>query len=130
MTKERIAQLLALCNAATEGPWDIPEGNLNGCAYAVGPIAGYDFDALSLRPNDPDLLFTAEARTAVPELLDEVERLRTENAMLRAKLTEEPAILREIASCISASDKGPDCYWRLYERADEIEKMLQTNKDK
>lgn len=119
-TKERIAELRALCDGATEGPWegfacreireDAP--HLGLCNVRTPDIAGgqqlliWPWDhgtrpGLCSHPLSPtDAQFIAAARSALPELLDEVEKLRfyhsnenkdrraaeAENARLRAAL--------------------------------------------
>ena len=69
MTEERLAALEVLCQAATEGPWNAaPEINYDIYSLDHGWVAQTDDDANSD--------FIAEARTALPELLAEVRRLR------------------------------------------------------
>ena len=92
MTDERINELRALCDAASPGPWrayscdDLPR---SACA-----IRSAEFDAQ--RDGDGDVVrdtnrdechhmmtradaeLIAAARTALPEALDEIERLRAD----------------------------------------------------
>jgi len=74
MTDDRIKQLRALCEAATDGPWDSARdgvwrwyGDNSEC------VAGH-----LTNPMAPDAAFIAAARTALPEALDDVERLRAQ----------------------------------------------------
>jgi hypothetical protein len=71
VTDEKTKRLRALCEAATPGPWTHDYDGEQG--YAVrGPsdgqtvCIGYEEDAA----------FIAAARTALPEVIDELERLR------------------------------------------------------
>lgn len=71
ITDERIAELRAVCADATPGPWLLEDnGTLGG--LLVRPPAG--------RPHrhdhGEDAEFVATARTALPELLAEIERMR------------------------------------------------------
>ena len=82
MTPERIAALRDLCDEATPGPWFVP-------AYAArveripNPVEhpGYaevvHFDGKGAK-NYVNLHLAAEARTAIPEALNEIERLQKE----------------------------------------------------
>lgn len=83
MTPKRIAELRALCEAATPGPWetvgteiDAPTEEVvtadcapcgwSGCSGARVEVSGANAD------------FIVQARTALPEALDEIERLQGE----------------------------------------------------
>jgi hypothetical protein len=71
MTPERIAELRALCEAATRGPWRDYQGNIinpAGDAELGNWLVG------SLRWAD-DRAFVTAAREALPAALDEIERL-------------------------------------------------------
>lgn len=69
ITKERLAEIKARCDAATPGPWtsDLDEGSLRD---AGGHILGY------VR-SDQDREFLAQVRQDVPDLVTEIEQLRT-----------------------------------------------------
>lgn len=78
MTPDRIAELRALTEAATPGPWFarslIPEDCAN-VAVDENPInPEYLVEDGTLRPRDA--AFIAAARTALPEALDALERVR------------------------------------------------------
>ena len=85
MTPDRIKGLRRLCDAATPGPWDnekcewvyakVPRGRPNGemIAQALGGPSGKNLTREQCIQN---AAFIAAARTAMPELLDEVSRLR------------------------------------------------------
>ena len=86
MSPARIAELRALCDAATPGPWPLsswdcrpyPRDGHPFCTFAIGPQHGHPKDpgpehAAAHLAAVADSVFIAAARTALPELLDEVE---------------------------------------------------------
>ncbi|NMP24754.1 hypothetical protein [Sulfobacillus harzensis] len=85
MTEERLAHLEVLCQEATEGPWHARHrhvGNVsNDFAWDESAGLGWEIEELD-RPmrgqfvRGADAHFIAEARTALPEALAEVRRLR------------------------------------------------------
>jgi|SRR5690625_2284593 len=82
MTPDRIAELRALADAATSGPWrvrwfpvDTVTGEGGDYVVEAGDISGHAEELICYGDWDGD--FIAAARTAVPELLAEVERLTT-----------------------------------------------------
>lgn len=72
MTLERIAELRALCDAATRGPWHHTSGDV----MADGACLARDVEKTT------DAAIFCAARAALPEALDEIERLRTDLAIL------------------------------------------------
>lgn len=71
--------LRALCEAATPGPWSVDhyEETDDWCLRADNAtIPGNSIADAGGFSYKPDAAFIAAARTAIPELLDEVERLR------------------------------------------------------
>ena len=94
MTPEQRAELRRLCEAATPGPWlpnpklcDVtaacpdgvtPSGVMSGVMSGVGPFV-YVARVQEYR----DVSFIAEARTALPALLDYVEKLEGEIERLK-----------------------------------------------
>jgi hypothetical protein len=86
MTPERLAELKALADAATPGPWEATNGSRAAIERVEGRVLVrhvHHDTMVILRPDGTrrafafeDLPFIAAARTAVPELLAEVERLR------------------------------------------------------
>lgn len=90
MTEERLKELKDLCDKATPGPWIYDWGNWQvesgnpdhsraGVANAVLDEENhYESFGLKGKQNDPvdNCLFIAESRTAIPELIAEVERLK------------------------------------------------------
>ena len=78
---------------ATPGPWRAQEDHvlypLADGTYAA--LLWSDLDASKTWPQgDHDADFVAEAREDIPLLLVEVERLRAENAALRARSAKAP----------------------------------------
>lgn len=99
MTEEELSRIEALANAATPGPWEVSDSEpLNGCIWSVGPICGYDGDALGLRVGDPNADFVAAAREDVPKLIAEVRRQRAELERTKAKVAELIALQAKLAA--------------------------------
>ena len=93
------AQWAALADAATEGPWVVDQDGSIGAPMA-GLVCGEDGHPrpdcsecgtrvchTSVMPGEPDAAFIATARTAVPRLLADRERLTGEVAQLREDLS-------------------------------------------
>ena len=70
---KRLAEMRVRHAAATAGIWEIPDGDLNGRIWAIGPIEGYDGNALDLemrRPRDAaNALFVRHAHQDMAALL-------------------------------------------------------------
>lgn len=84
-TEEGLSTLEAICEAATEGPWDKPfdDGALmkpNGES-----LLGLDVDGMAIAWVPADAEFIATARTALPEALAEILRLRKKIADLESR---------------------------------------------
>lgn len=76
MDREELKRLRALADAATPGPW-VFKASGDSLRFSMRrPPGGTIAVALTAEPEDVD--FIAAARTALPALLDEVERLRAE----------------------------------------------------
>lgn len=76
---ERLAELRALADAASEGPWTAGGPYMRDHEVTIAkhlPMLDLTWDELGAA----NAAFIAEARTALPELLAEVERLRVELA--------------------------------------------------
>lgn len=85
MTPERLAELKALAEKATRGPWSVSwlRGALRQICRNVDPDCFWCPDdgedtASALTPDKHDAEFIAASRVAVPELIAEVERLRNQ----------------------------------------------------
>lgn len=82
MTPERIAELRAIIDAATPGPWDFDTSGVtlpDGTYLAWGEmyeVPEYNMRFLSARFKETDANFVAAARTALPEALDAIQRVR------------------------------------------------------
>lgn len=83
MNQRRINELRALCEAATLGPWFEGDLGIYFDATAIGGIGNHN--VMALKQNRP---LIAAARTALPEALDEIERLRNEIDDLDMYITE------------------------------------------
>lgn len=99
MKPERIKQLRELCDGATRGPWRYDDRSNSGKNWLLATFGAWERWPGSPREETGDAILTtdnvrcsqmaagdargdaefcAAARTAIPELLDEVERLRDE----------------------------------------------------
>ena len=88
MTPDELARLRALADAATVGPREAfgthitawaGDAGCEGCSGILSPQHAPECGEREVAGADaPDAAFIAAARTAVPALLDEVERLRAE----------------------------------------------------
>jgi hypothetical protein len=87
VTPARIAELRALCEKATEGPWvdcdeDVKWDTVLMCGYdhrAAGSLPPYYATGPRVdtcKQAELDSRFIAASRTALPEALDEIERLK------------------------------------------------------
>ena len=91
MSTEDIAALKELCEKATPGPWEVVKDadkgfdvwQVEGTYVAVGTIGGAVED-------EPDAEFIAAARSAVPALKAEVERLRGALGQIEREIDEWP----------------------------------------
>lgn len=116
MNDERMAELRRLAEAAVPGPWFSTDGC---CVFADGYNGIADAFALNKdHPNGETIdcpwpheqcqtnaRFIAAARTAVPELLAECERLRAERDRLAAKI----ASVYEIERICGLDDSCAEC---------------------
>lgn len=78
MTSDQITEIGKRAEAATEGPWRIGKQSPNG-ANNIGTMGGLMTAQTTDKANAE---FIAHARTDVPSLLAEIERLRTERDKL------------------------------------------------
>jgi len=92
ITKERLAEIKARCEAATRAPWDVveihPKHYHVSAALDEPPVAEVEYII-------QDAEFVAHARSDVPALLAEVERLR--GLIKAAELTSRPDPVRGVA---------------------------------
>jgi hypothetical protein len=88
-TEEQLAEILAVCEKATEGPW---ETTGRGSEYVINKN---NFN-ICLTRRSHDAQFIALARTALPQLAEKAQELEAENAKLRA--VAETALLFIIAA--------------------------------
>lgn len=76
LTEQQLNQIKIRADAATPGPWDVDDDD----GFVIVPGVA---DMCAAR-DERDRAFIANARTDIPALLDEVQRLRVENARLLA----------------------------------------------
>ena len=75
MIDERLAELRALADAATPGIWDFTSHNVPG-TYRAHILGEPPVLIISMARRDEDLAFIAASRTAIPELLDVIARVK------------------------------------------------------
>jgi len=102
ITDEQLAQWGALADAASDGPWD---PDVDRCAiYDENEEPVLHADTLHPELIAPNLLFAAAARTALPRLLAEVQRLTAEldaaHQTIRAKDADIAHLRREALAAI------------------------------
>ena len=99
LTPDELAAIRERCDKATPGPWTVKRRYSNGCEIVPRITCAPDDDRgcgwiadaigapyLGHESTIPNAEFIAAARTSVPRLLDEVDRLHRENGRLRAGL--------------------------------------------
>lgn len=75
MTEAELAEIKARADAATPGPWRFKQGNGTAAWFIRGEKESRLEIHVIVDPGD-DARFIASARTDIPKLLDEIERLR------------------------------------------------------
>jgi hypothetical protein len=91
MTDAHLADIRARCDEATPGPWEFDRMS-DGVFLAA---SGKEICAAYRPERDADMEFIANARSDIPALLDEVERLRAVAEAARILIAEvEPVIAR------------------------------------
>lgn len=123
LTPERRAELKRLCEQATPGPWEVTDESCARCRkentheYAIYAIPQGNHDQF-IRKEDAD--FIAAARTALPSLLEEVERLERERdrhaehaRSLAAAAESAESALRAQQQWISVDEKLPEYGQRI-----------------
>ena len=116
MTAERIAELEALCNAATPGPWIWESSRGDRVRLWTKPSGDFVVE-IGRKPGgwtyfdmtEDDAGFIAHARTALPELLAQVRRLR---AMIKPREWDSDGFCQW---CYALRTNGhiADCPWQL-----------------
>ncbi|MFJ9112958.1 hypothetical protein [Streptomyces sp. NPDC102283] len=90
MTPDREQEIRTREQAATPGPWESDGAEIYGTLGGVLMVdlwVGETLDVEDQERSNADAAFMADARSAVPELLAEVDRLRAEIAELEAART-------------------------------------------
>ncbi len=76
-----------ICEAASPGPWVLCDDEQSiGVVYHEREPGTFYNVAVAWQKDREDSEFIAFARTALPECLEEIDSLRTENASLRAEV--------------------------------------------
>lgn len=94
MTDDEIDTLQALCDLATPGPWFAEEHKCECCAYVTNEKGVSQTNVMYVVNGKAaswheNARFIAEARTALPALLDEVQRLKATLASIEEYGTAE-----------------------------------------
>jgi hypothetical protein len=119
------ARLRELLAKATPGPWEaLPweqgAGGTDWCLWGPKPPSyTVEHDFRGDFGNGADAALIAEAITALPGLLDEVDRLRTELFKASNRI--------ELAAGLIHNDTGRD---KAYAMAEETRAALQSSEDK
>lgn len=77
LTPERLARLRKLCETATPGPWEHGVGPYGRDVEAGGELIAEVIEESAKPRARTDAELIAEARSALPALLDAIERLRS-----------------------------------------------------
>ncbi len=113
MTTDKMRDLnvdLAICNAATPGPWAVGKGYEQSergnyvYSQAEGSVVCAEQDGTDCVLTDADARFIAEARTGWPHAIERAQRAEDEIERLRAALrtiaripSTDPAVYKRIA---------------------------------
>lgn len=93
LTPDQLSAIRKRADAATPGPWVSHHVNSLGVTIGSYTVPGFGFDDIGrttwdgLTSNNHD--FMAYARDDIPALLDEVERLKSENDDLRSQVNSQ-----------------------------------------
>lgn len=126
MTQRELDEIRERAEKATPGAWEVGHASIwariNGALTRIFAICGS-------RKWEPDAQFIAHARTDIPALLSEADRLRDENERLRAMMVK---VLRgEISPCDACAripEKcRPDCPQDVPCDYYEIDDRVPTN---
>jgi len=85
MADAELEAIKARVEAATPGPWDASAPDEDGESIVGAPGEWWDWDHTTCEHYD-DAVFIAHARTDVPALVAEVERLRAANDRLAQRI--------------------------------------------
>jgi hypothetical protein len=82
MTELELKNIFEICNNATKAPWEsYVEGRdfTSGSSFIMtgeNENRDYDIEFLKIRPEDQD--FIAMARNVIPQLIDEIKKLKSQ----------------------------------------------------
>lgn len=108
MTRQQLDAIQARLDATTEGPWEQCGRGIDGGPSSLTEVVTLDVECMGHCyggtglgvQNEADAGFIAHARTDVPALLAEVERLR-------ARLTVDDAMVERAARVLNEEDETP-----------------------
>ncbi len=114
LTDEKLAEMQARCDAATPGPWIYDEFQLT-IDIDLDPLPENTVAQIDeLRDHAPDGEFIAHARTDLPQVLADNERLRAEVERLKVELRPEQIACAE---CTKLSASCPECLSLFVQKA-------------
>lgn len=103
ITEEQLAEWMALCDAATEGPWEghVSRPNMGGGRSIPQVFGGPDdisvLEAWDSANGDYDILFAAAARTAMPALIAALREARERHERLLGGFGDLQELLNALA---------------------------------
>ncbi len=136
MTPDREQEIRAREQAATPGPWQSDGAEIYGTLGGVLMIdlwVGETLDIENQQRSNADAAFMADARSAVPELLAEVDRLRARVAELEGEAYGDAAVrlvdpvsqIRHLHACVAAQRSRADVLDRLCGKYQERAELLE-----
>jgi hypothetical protein len=95
LTQEERAEIRALCDGATPGPWAWSGNDIDGGEHGLESVIEMEVScgvyclggSVSMRASGADRAFIAAARTALPRLLDALEAAERERDEARRMLS-------------------------------------------
>lgn len=133
LTPEREQEIRTREQAATPGPWESDGAEIYGTLGGILMLdlwVGETLDVEDQERSNADAAFIAAARSAVPELLAEVDRLRTRVAELEAQAEKVAAFCAQRADYVTAiqnchPDNARD-YYRWQGHAESRRQLSQS----
>lgn len=141
MTPSELTRLKEICEKATPGPWyvqlekdpminsiwssELPEGSneiwTDQSICALGETV-----AATSRCGLTNAQFIAEARTALPKLIEEVERLKKENAHLVTEVENIQKAMCDYNPDIQLADENSRLRERVAKMREQLSKIVKT----
>lgn len=133
MTPDREQEIRNREQAATPGPWQSDGAEIYGTLGGVLMIdlwVGETLDIENQQRSNADAAFMADARSAVPELLAEVDRLRARVAELEGQAEKVTAFCAQRAEYVTSLrqfvEGGEDDYFRWTGHAEARRQLSQS----